>query len=710
MKSHPTIVPKAAVTAPPIAKSFPSSNTIPHTRNNNNNNNSNHNNNSISSSSHKKNTQNKEGLVFLSTSKTQVPQQQQDALLSALGYQSVNKEKSVTKTSVWGTPTTLATKTTRTTVKTKEETQNQHPNDNPTSLDILTVPKEDANDTHRIETKNLSNTDHNHNMDSSSQNQYITDQVEYMRQLAKSRAERKRMEEESRILEQKERAKARLMALERNIRHGTTTTKDEEEDSDMVSSNVQQTFSPNATTTTPTTTTLQPLIIPNYYENRKSSTSTGPRMLFDPKSGSMVAAPTSNINTLSSSLSTMKSLKQSKSKNKKNSIDVDRKVNFEKIAASSSFEKRGNNHGTTDKLRGMTSSRGTNERKIPRTCGVLYTRDENGSYLSVDGCDGDQGYGYHLFPGGRIRNAKAYEEYEKEQETLNHNKNIATGSKRLFQMHPHSDGSGHIRPSVSTPLNRSHFMRKPQSKSVGVSDDTAVSSFKGDEKLDLLTGLDESPKLQATAAVWAPSQAVLDITAAKMKMQQPISSQENIHHKDDFGEMRRHGMNTMSIMDNVMITKAEGEEEDDSKHHFGDSPSIGLGLGFDPTKNTDSVIMSPTMDGINSNDLNISNLELSPEKSSSATVSGTKSILGSSPWTTTANSSGITTGNSIPNPPMGSLSDWDFTSHQSKNAETSKKESSSSFLSFGGLGGNQNTWGSTGNLSKSFHGIGSSSG
>ena len=678
---------KTGITAPPIAKSFTSS-TIPHTRNNNINNN---NNNSISSSisSHHKNHDNKSGLVFLSTSKTQVPQQQQDALLSALGYQSVNKDKDVMKPSVWGTST----------IKTKEEeTENHHHDVNHTS--------KDTNDTDRIET---------HTDDDPSQNHSITDQVEYMRQLAKSRAERKRMEEESRILEQKERATARLMALERNIRHGTTTstttsiTKEEEEDdSDMVSSHVQHTFSPNATTTTTTSNSIsQPLNIPNYYENRKSSTSTGPRMLFDPKSGSMVAAPTSNISSTFSSTA-MKSLKQSKPRNKKNHIDVvDRKVNSVGTITSS-FEKRRNHHGTTDKQhRGMTNSRGTKERNIPRTCGVLYTRDENGSYLSADGCDGDQGYGYHLFPGGRIRNAKAYEEYEKEQETFMHNENITNGSKRLFQMHPHSDGR-HIRPSMSTPLNRSHFMRKPQSKSVGVSDDTAVSSFKGDEKLDLLTGLDESPKLQATAAVWAPSQAVLDITAAKMKMQQP--SQESIHHKDDISETRRHGMNAMAIMDNVMIPKAEGEEEDGSKHHFGDSPSIGLGLGFDPTKNMDSVIMSPTMDGINSNDLNISNLELSPEKSSSnAMVSGTTSILGSSPWTTTTNSS-ITAGrNSIPNPSMGSLSDWDFTSHQSKNAETSKNESSSSFLSFGGLSGNQtNTWGSTGSLSKSFHGIGSS--
>jgi hypothetical protein len=367
-------------------------------------------------------------------------------------------------------------------------------------------------------------------------------------------------------------------------------------------------------------------------------------------------------------------------------------VNFEKIAASSSFEKRGNNHGTTDKLRGMTSSRGTNERKIPRTCGVLYTRDENGSYLSADGCDGDQGYGYHLFPGGRIRNAKAYEEYEKEyqlERNLMYNK------------------SGHGRPSA-TPLNRSHFMRKPQFKSVGDSDETTFSSLlKGDEKLDLLTALDESPKLQATAAVWAPSQAVLDITAAKMKVQHPVINQESIHHidddeDDDISETGLHAINAMAIIDNEMHAEEKDGEEDGSKRHFGESPSVGLGLGFDPTKNMDSVIMSPTMDGEDAKELNISNLELSSQKRSDATASGPKSILGSSPWTNTTTATSTRTGNSA-HPSMGSLSDWDFTSHHAKNAEKTNQESSTSFLSFGGLGGNQNTWGSTNSLSKGFH-------
>jgi hypothetical protein len=254
-------------------------------------------------------------------------------------------------------------------------------------------------------------------------------------------------------------------------------------------------------------------------------------------------------------------------------------------------------------------------------------------------------------------------------------------------------------------------MRKPQSyQSVGVSDERKFSSLlKGDEKLDLLTDLDESPKLQATAAVWAPSQAVLQLTAAaKMKTQQPSSNQESIQqHDDEISETELHAMNAMAIIDNVMnIEEDEDQEEDHSKRHFGESPSIGLGLGFDPTKNMDSVMMSPTMDGVDTNDLNISNLELSPKNSSNMAVSGsTKSILGSSPWATTNAS---TTGHSA-HPSMGSLSDWDFTSHHSKTAE-SKNESSASFLSFGGLGGNQNTWGSTNSrLSKGFHGIGGNS-
>jgi hypothetical protein len=112
------------------------------------------------------------------------------------------------------------------------------------------------------------------------------------------------------------------------------------------------------------------------------------------------------------------------------------------------------------------------------------------------------------------------------------------------------------------------------------------------------------------------------------------------------------------------------------------------------------------MDGEHAKDLNISNLELSSQKRSDAAASGTKNILGSSPWT---NTTPTTATENSAHPSMGSLSDWDFTSHHAKNSEKTNQESSTSFLSFGGLGGNQNTWGSTNSLSKGFHhGVGGS--
>ena len=746
----------------------------------------------------------KGGVLFLSTSKKQVPQQQ-DALLSALGYNPPKEQDDAIKPSVWGG----TTQTTKEHVAYDSSSKSPLLNDDnkhhrPSIQSVMNTVTKDVplpqttetgttmaptNDTTSTITptntssSTTSNTNTSTNTTSSSNTHtstttttsttspnIVNDQVEYMRQLAKSRAERKRLEEESRILEQKERAAARLMALERKLgstttsSHGvsaststskTTTTAilGKQHDPSMHDSSIQpptmddsHTASNDNTRFDSTSNTLQSMEkmnIPNYYEHRKSSTSTGPRMLFDPKSGSMVAAPLSNAN--SSSLKGSKS-SSSKSRIKKNNSihssstlkstvksfverkdpllnvhdthDTDQTHHHRKIISSSSSSsgtsKRGNNNVTAavvDKHRGKTSTHGNKERNIPRTCGVLYTRDEHGSYISVDGCDGDQGYGYHLFPGGRIRNVKAYEEYEKEhlEGTLMDNNDTNTvGSKRLVHINSLENGSGY-RPSLAA-LNRSHFMRKPQShQSVGVSDETTFSSLlKGDEKLDLLTDLDESPKLQATAAVWAPSQAVLQLTAAKMISQQPSSNQESIHHDDEISETGLHAMNAMAIIDNVMHTEEEEEDQEDdhSKRHFGESPSVGLGLGFDPTKNMDSVMMSPSMDGVDPNDLNISNLELSPENSSNMAVSGsTKSILSSSPWATTNT---ITTGNSA-NSSMGSLSNWDFTSHRSKNAE-SKNEPSASFLSFGGLGGNQNTWGSTSSrLSKGFHGINGSS-
>jgi hypothetical protein len=205
--------------------------------------------------------------LFLSTSKKQVPQQQ-DALLSALGYDTLRKKQNgyddddgAMKPSVWGTTNAVAAPMSKNTQRPllKDDhpdhshilsplplpssssslssssehiihsvTKDNVPLPQQTETETTMTPTNDttspSNTTPNTTSTKTTSTDTNTTSSSNtSTTNMIHDQVEYMRQLEKSRMERKRLEEESRILEQKERAAARLMALERKLGGSTST-------------------------------------------------------------------------------------------------------------------------------------------------------------------------------------------------------------------------------------------------------------------------------------------------------------------------------------------------------------------------------------------------------------------------------------------------------------------------------------------------------
>ena len=198
------------------------------------------------------------------------------------------------------------------------------------------------------------------------------------------------------------------------------------------------------------------------YEDRDRGTSSGPRMLFDPKSGSMVAAPAPRNDEAPVNNKGGKKERTKKNRLALNGKDRDDPMNNNnrrnldassrrrsssddkseesggdlKTMRRSRNDKKDDNNirsikdrkrfGDRDKLNDLSKSphkkdnfdlynnkksstrRKSSNNKIPRTCGVLYKRDNQGRLLSVDGCEGDQGYGAHSVPGGRLRSPEAH--------------------------------------------------------------------------------------------------------------------------------------------------------------------------------------------------------------------------------------------------------------------------------------------------------------
>jgi len=292
------------------------------------------------------------------------------------------------------------------------------------------------------------------------------------------------------------------------------------------------------------------------------SSSAAPRMLFDPKSGSMIEVTSRDEGAAGGrNRKTGKKNKNSRDKHSKKDPIVEgggadskgrRKFKGGKEVNSGNNRLKGGGGESSSKLDKRLKI--ADPRKLPRTCGVLYTRDKKGGFYCSDGCEGDLGYGVHSVPGGRVKNSEAYSKYIECQKQMK--EELAT-----YNAGNHGDvalTTGFMISDVKEPI---HEWIKPN------------------EKIELITGNEDSPTLQATAREWAPSHTAF---ALSDREKMTLSSTRSLDENDD---------------------KDEKLEEDH------DAP---LGLGFDPTLNMDSVIQSPSIgpsDGLRAVDLTSLSLE-----------------------------------------------------------------------------------------------------
>ena len=656
------------------------------------------------------------------------------------------------------------------------------------------------------------------------------DQVEFMKKLAKERAEKHKVEEERRVLAQKERAALRLKELELKMKvhvqakdtlvsaspsssvPSSQKVKLQSETQTQPQIKIQKSlYDPNRpysslvgggganninpgnanastghSSAVPSASKIvendvsnldfigvsnnsaaPSMIHINNYEDRDrgSRSNAGPRMLFDPKSGSMVAAPgarekkitkkktgrntvtnSSNSserrngdgysNTSANAHSNVNTSTPTNGKNRDEDYGLDlekdahgsrkKSSRYRQREASRKAKRREDNGkarkgtGATNKAEDRTSKRG---RTLPRTCGVLYKKDSKGHLISADGCEGDQGYGAHSVRGGRIRNPNEYSAMKRKGRNagkLARKSSVVTSDTEIRvppdaynhsnvgqHVHQHSGISSHADFEYNRGLNRSHFMRKNQQQQP-VEDNATDHSVElpssildvvtGDEKLDLFSGLDESPKLQASAAAWAPSEAVLALAAANAKKaDQVVYHVQDSDSHDGISDSGVLALNAMALVDN----QSNNTDHEDGRNSVEASPSIGLGLGFDPSKNMDSLMMSPAMEGqVAEVDSNLSSFTLKHSSSSSKISSNPfvspNGLLGSTTWATPNSSNNL-----------GSLSQWDLigSATSDKGSDVQNTETSSAFLSLG-VGGSQATWGNgNGNAFSGFNGI-----
>mmetsp|Transcript_17734 Transcript_17734/g.26257 ORF Transcript_17734/g.26257 Transcript_17734/m.26257 type:complete len:743 (-) Transcript_17734:440-2668(-) len=440
-------------------------------------------------------------------------------------------------------------------------------------------------------------------------NNDANNQEVFMSRLARERAELKRSEEESRMNEQRERAARRLRELEEKMgssdppaSHGTgvndTTLLEklgpQHHGEDPRSSNsrphvARTLFDPNrpyslmvgasgknedAESVKVQDSTVNeenfrvvkkvdvqpsgPVIHLASYEDRdrgEKKTSAAPRMLFDPKSGSMVAVTDNS---------------KAKKAQKKCRREIDSEDNTTNVKSnkkgkgrneSSANHKKDRRRGDSVDQANVDDAKSTKSRKsrqiasrLPRTCGVLFSRDETGNYTSVDGCEGDEGYGCHAVPGGKVRNQAAYAAYQEKRLS----ENVDDPPEYSFQEDQDKGLQGY---------SSSEKVREPE---------PVIDWVKPNEKIELLTGVQDSPTLKPTAVPWAPSQAALAAAAAVKDTDSKEKAPKSSSSVDS-------GLNH-SVTD-----------EDDAEVPDEDS-DVYVGLGFDPN-NVTSLMSSPGIRG-----------------------------------------------------------------------------------------------------------------
>jgi hypothetical protein len=428
------------------------------------------------------------------------------------------------------------------------------------------------------------------------------DQVAFMTKLARQRAEKKRNEEQNRMLEQKERAAQRLRELEEKMamkKKETTVTETAKEmecvdnyspESKSRSRIVLETLKQKDSATTPLSTsptrTQRTLYDPNApgksysslvagppsarqertskfpeqstknqqllvasskkngvpsqqgtysadpesfdrqsviqlvsYEDRDRgdrNTSAAPRMLFDPKSGSMIAVTSRDEGATSGrNRKVGKKNKNPRDKNSKKEIPIEggnvdskgrRKFKGIKEVNSANHRLKGVGGEPSSTSKQDKKLKIADPRKLPRTCGVLYSRDKKGGFFCSDGCEGDLGYGVHSVPGGRVKNSEEYSIYIDCQKQTEEEVNVIY------------DAIGHDDLMLETGFHISD-VKEPKHEWI-----------KPNEKIELITGDLESPTLQATAREWAPTHTAF---ALSEREKMTLSSTESVDDDED---------------------------------------------------------------------------------------------------------------------------------------------------------------------------------
>lgn len=316
--------------------------------------------------------------------------------------------------------------------------------------------------------------------------------------------------------------------------------------------------------------------------------------------------------------------------------------------------------------------------RVPRTRGVLYQRDpSDGNYVCADGCDADQGFGAHSVPGGRTLNPHAHLRFLEHQasgspkaEPEVHKPGIQTftlgANAPLYEQYP--------RQAHGTPLTQRSDL--PYFRPANVSANPTVEALapthylpqtetiKAEDVLHIISDALESPTLQATAHAWAPTQAALAAAATKTEDHFPDANmllddmprrssevEETIRVEDD-------DLNFEELLDEELYL--EDDESDSDTHSF-------LGLGFDPTQNMDTVMMSPALNHSDVDDdiINVGLPALSlgnpattsttPHKPFSPLGTPSRFLVNNSTWSgpVTLGGSGGTSITTIPNESLG---------------------------------------------------------
>jgi hypothetical protein len=417
--------------------------------------------------------------------------------------------------------------------------------------------------------------------------QETAEQGARMSKLAKERTEKRRSEEEARFASQKERASQRLKELEEKMHMDSVEPKPPQPPNavepptvadriprtlydpdraysslvgDPDTNNENNRGSPEVTPPqrngrgqyVPSSPEVpsqgdpqfsrQQVVHLSSYEDRdrgERGTSAGPRMLYDPKSGSMVAVPTRDDSAAG------RGRKERAKKGRNNGREKDSRqetTTTEKSGRKAKGQGRKEENGVRGRGADLASpSKGeakkgrvvNSEGKVPRTCGVLYARDEKGNLHCADGCDGDLGYGAHSVPGGRARYPEGYAKYlENQKEGPQDESPLYDDQYGAEDSYYEADGHEN---GESVTLQTGFSLPEPK--------EPKFEWIKPNEKIALMTGIDDSPTLQATAKEWAPSQAALAAAAAAIEIEKanaPTSvgsndGQEDDHESDDDG-------------------------------------------------------------------------------------------------------------------------------------------------------------------------------